>query len=1166
MGLGTSELSFSLSTGKLGIGTTTPGGALGVAGNVGIGFSFANAAPPVNGLVVQGNVGIGQTDVGANLVVAGNVGIGWTGVNASMPSLGLSVFGNVGIGTTSPISRLNVNGGSTALTADLVTLDSGSGGVNTSGVNALQLNYIGGNGSNVEAGAERISLTPGTGSGSIWNGLRIFGSTVAPISGVTLNGIKLEGASSISSGTQNAIYINANWNNAIVTQPNAGNVGIGTTAPLQRFQVNDTGSNPFVITSGGNVGIGLTNPLTARLAILGGNVGIGTTNPLAALNIIGSIGVGYTAPGSTFPANGLAVSGNIGIGTTSVGANLVVAGNVGIGWTGVNASMPSLGLSVFGNVGIGTTSPNNALQLIGGEVIGINYGISTAPTNGLLVQGNVGVGTSITTQLFQVNAGSSALTVSSSGNLGIGATTANSKLYINGGASIGSQYNTAGPTNGLIVQGNVGIGTSVTASAFLTVAGNVNIGWTGVNPTITGLGLSVKGNVGIGTTSPRGLLEVSTNGAQSNVYAAFIDGAVGIGLTTPANGSINPNTSYILDVNGKIRSQGFRGACMNSATHINSGNCNQDVAEIYQSSENVEPGDVLVADLTGDKLVKKSNGAYDKAIIGVVSTSPGLLLGINGQDVALGGETGEYSASADPKLPAVALSGKVPIKVSTENGLIKVGDYLTSSSTPGVAMRATKAGSVIGKALESYQPAAASCQLSTDGCIGKITVFMGVGYFNGISVSDLLLSNEAPIMIEDTSAAILEKLLSLKYQQTNQKLSEVLTDRVTAGLEVITPKITAQTLEVTEIKAVTINADKIRANQIEGLSVLTDELVTSKITSKLDVLGAQIASQSAQTINLDILLAQSSASAKLASKFDVNEDPIRILTGLKVEKGVEVSLDMKVVGKLTAEGGLIISGPAEFASTTSFKGNVIFQTIAEFIGNVIFRGDINFEGRPVFNKDTAGFALIQKGADSVEVVFEKEYAATPLVNISITLDNLVDQNTSGSTQLLEEASQSALERQILDGDIRYIVTRRTTKGFSIKLNKAAPSDLKFSWSALAVKDVKTAVSLQSTVNSLQSTVSVLGVQTTSTTSATLNLSPPAETSASGVPKQTTIKINSNELGFLRVREDATTSSTEVGQVLPGQTFQILVEKNGWYEIEYKQDFYGWVNSSYVTLQ
>jgi hypothetical protein len=46
----------------------------------------------------------------------------------------------------------------------------------------------------------------------------------------------------------------------------------------------------------------------------------------------------------------------------------------------------------------------------------------------------------------------------------------------------------------------------------------------------------------------------------------------------------------------------------------------------------------------------------------------------------------------------------VPVKVSLENGPIKIGDPLTSASIPGVAMRASKAGKILGYALENYNP------------------------------------------------------------------------------------------------------------------------------------------------------------------------------------------------------------------------------------------------------------------------------------------------------------------------------------------------------------------------------------------------------------------------------------------------------------------------------
>ncbi len=48
--------------------------------------------------------------------------------------------------------------------------------------------------------------------------------------------------------------------------------------------------------------------------------------------------------------------------------------------------------------------------------------------------------------------------------------------------------------------------------------------------------------------------------------------------------------------------------------------------------------------------------------------------------------------------------GRVPVKATTENGPIRIGDLLMSSSTPGAVMRCPRAddcSGLVGKALEA---------------------------------------------------------------------------------------------------------------------------------------------------------------------------------------------------------------------------------------------------------------------------------------------------------------------------------------------------------------------------------------------------------------------------------------------------------------------------------
>ena len=120
--------------------------------------------------------------------------------------------------------------------------------------------------------------------------------------------------------------------------------------------------------------------------------------------------------------------------------------------------------------------------------------------------------------------------------------------------------------------------------------------------------------------------------------------------------------------------------------------CDQDVAEYIDSNYNVEAGDVV--EISSDGRAFKSNSAYSTRVIGVISTNPAVIFpGIS---------EGEENANNLP----LALSGIVPVKISTENGSIQAGDLLTSSDTAGHAMRCNDpvmcTGSTIGKALESF--------------------------------------------------------------------------------------------------------------------------------------------------------------------------------------------------------------------------------------------------------------------------------------------------------------------------------------------------------------------------------------------------------------------------------------------------------------------------------
>ena len=109
--------------------------------------------------------------------------------------------------------------------------------------------------------------------------------------------------------------------------------------------------------------------------------------------------------------------------------------------------------------------------------------------------------------------------------------------------------------------------------------------------------------------------------------------------------------------------------------------------------------------LGDDCMLEPSQFAYDRRVAGVISGAGNLKPGIVLDKQA-------HQANRKP----VALLGKVYCKVDAQYGAVEIGDLLTTSPTPGHAMKATdqvKAfGAVIGKAL---RPLGAGQDRESDG-------------------------------------------------------------------------------------------------------------------------------------------------------------------------------------------------------------------------------------------------------------------------------------------------------------------------------------------------------------------------------------------------------------------------------------------------------------------
>lgn len=197
-----------------------------------------------------------------------------------------------------------------------------------------------------------------------------------------------------------------------------------------------------------------------------------------------------------------------------------------------NFIVADAGFRTAGNVGIGTTSPSKKLQIhsatpddhiyVSGnapdiafgdaEVIGSStylayLGLSVTTDNFLVgsAAGDLTLHTTAGNMLFGTNTAEK-MRITTTGLVGIGTAGPLSMASIAGGTAIGSTIasGTAAPTNGLIVEGNTGIGT-FDPDQKLEVAGTMS----GTQLIVTGTGSSPliytdqsTGTIGIGTNQP----------------------------------------------------------------------------------------------------------------------------------------------------------------------------------------------------------------------------------------------------------------------------------------------------------------------------------------------------------------------------------------------------------------------------------------------------------------------------------------------------------------------------------------------------------------------------------------------------------------------------------------------------------------------------------------
>ncbi|MDD5165720.1 MAG: hypothetical protein PHG25_04285, partial [Candidatus Pacebacteria bacterium] len=485
--------------------------------------------------------------------------------------------------------------------------------------------------------------------------------------------------------------------------------------------------------------------------------------------------------------------------TLNIGA-LGSAANIQFYTTGGLTPIERMRIDNSGRVGIGTTTPN-ALLAIAGQ------------------SGSTG-------QLFDVasSTGESYVHVMSTGAVGVGSSTPFSRLSVEMGSTLPYSFivsNQGSSTPALVVSGvnrngNIGIGTSTPWAKFSLVNDtSAPVFVIASSTTARDPIMSVSGNSTIGATSTIGFFVSTTTGLVA-----------GQGMGIPA-----ALKNYVIVGNGKVQA-GMAivngGLCVDNdgwCTASTTGRITArtstlggaDVAEMYASVDDLEPGEIVSASY-GTNIVRASKGTA-QALLGIVSTDPGLILGLDPGD----------SEFANGKFP-VALNGRVPVKVSNENGPIAVGDPITISSVTGVGMRATGSSTkVVAIALEPMNDAS-----------GTVLGFVQ-NYEHDERLASLSVDTSGTLKTVGDVCAYGTQCLSTSLSEINSQLSVLNTNASTTNsnaiifsqlaiLQTRIDSLASSTVSITEFASTTARLETLSTSTLAMVASTTANTIASSTT------------------------------------------------------------------------------------------------------------------------------------------------------------------------------------------------------------------------------------------------------------------------------------------------------------------------------------------------
>jgi len=546
------------------------------------------------------------------------------------------------------------------------------------------------------------------------------------------------------------------------------------------------------------------------------------------------------------------------------------------------------------------------------------------------------------------------------------------------------------------------------------------------------------GNIGIGTTSPLWKLQVSDS--QAGTASAMIENTY---QNTAGTGPCVPGTTCHVGLNirlgntsggnmgtqagfsdrfinfmignskivGKIRGNNVAGNG-NSVVYDQAGG---DYAEWFRKEDVNEdlPVNTLVC------FTKEGNGGITKcdstnnAIVGIISGTYG--------------SVGNSGYEDDPSYIVVGMIGQLPVFVSTANGEIKAGDALTFSSDPGVAVKATSAGNILGHALEGY---------NSNGT-GSVKVYLQTGWYDpnayltstgsySVTPKDNLSSNPSDFVLKNSLGETIQNVGAF----SEAAIANLRTGFIDAqNISTNNLTIAGQTLK----DYVASNSGQTEYDLSNDPLFQDLQAKTADLQTKMDVMSQRLDEQASVSAFLTEIL-QNQIGASNSADLNLNLGNVNI-------QSATVSADLMVLGRTTVSD-LGVTGDinAGLLSIHGLEGEI--DTLGSNLylqKNGLFGVDI-LDGKVVIDPQGDMTVAGTVTADVVKAnTFEVLGETTGTASISAGLTSVVVPVNYGSTNYNVFVTPRTLT------DNQLTVTSKTAAGFTVSILTSDIKNILFDW-------------------------------------------------------------------------------------------------------------------------